>query len=374
MHIFTGYVRCNCDCSCGYHREASYFLAPFRRNFLKRNCTKGVKVKRLLLVVVGLMSFLIIGCGESEPQKVTFMAGFKPQANLPFVAAYVAQEKGYFSDEGLEVEILHSAGGGENMTLLLAGKVDFTTADANSVLKYRASQQAPVKAIALFGQRGQQAFISLTESGIKGPEDWSGKRFGYKISIPPDYLAIAESVGLDRDSVEEIQVGFDPRILLQDKVDILAVFKSNEPNIIRSMGHEVEVFEAADYGVPTLGLTYIATEETIDLKSQVTKDFIKATMRATEFIENNQDATLDIVMKYAENENRDHMRFMLETELSDSMSAATMAGGIGAMNSSRWNELRDVLLKFGAIEKSVNIEDAVDDSLRSSLFKDGKLK
>ena len=331
-------------------------------------------MKRLLLVVVGLMGFLIIGCGESELQKVTFMAGFKPQANLPFVAAYVAQEKGYFSDEGLEVEILHSAGGGENMTLLLAGKVDFTTADANSVLKYRASQQAPVKAIALFGQRGQQAFISLTESGIKGPEDWSGKRFGYKISIPPDYLAIAESVGLDRDSVEEIQVGFDPRILLQDKVDILAVFKSNEPNIIRSMGHEVEVFEAADYGVPTLGLTYIATEETIDLKSQVTKDFIKATMRATEFIENNQDAALDIVMKYAENENRDHMRFMLETELSDSMSAATMAGGIGAMNSSRWNELRDVLLKFGAIEKSVNIEDAVDDSLRSSLFKDGKLK
>ena len=51
-------------------------------------------------------------------------------------------------------------------------------------------------------------------------------------------------------------------------------------------------------------------------------------MRATEFIENNQDATLDIVMKYAENENRDHMRFMLETELSDSISAATMASGI----------------------------------------------
>ena len=62
-------------------------------------------MKRLLLGVVGLMGFLIIGCGESEPQKVTFMAGFKPQANLPFVAAYVAQEKGYFSDDGLEVEI-----------------------------------------------------------------------------------------------------------------------------------------------------------------------------------------------------------------------------------------------------------------------------
>ena len=120
-------------------------------------------MKRLFFVFVGLMALLVMACADSEPNKVTFMAGFKPQANLPFVAAYVAQEKGYFAEEGLEVEILHSAGGGENMTLLLAGKIDFTTADANSVLKYRASQEVPVKAIALFGQRGQQAFISLSD-------------------------------------------------------------------------------------------------------------------------------------------------------------------------------------------------------------------
>lgn len=331
-------------------------------------------MKKLFFGFVGLMALLVMACADSEPNKVTFMAGFKPQANLPFVAAYVAQEKGYFAEEGLEVEILHSAGGGENMTLLLAGKIDFTTADANSVLKYRASQEVPVKAIALFGQRGQQAFISLSESGIKGPEDWNGKRFGYKISIPPDYLAIADAVGLDRDSMEEIQVGFDPRILLEDKVDILAVFKSNEPDIIRSMGHEVEVFEAADYGIPTLGLTYIATEQTIGAKTETTKDFLRATMRATEFIWQNQDAALSIVMQYAENENRDHMKFMLETELSDSLSEATVEGGFGALNGPRWNELRDVLLEYGALEENVDIEDVIDDSLRASLFEDGKLK
>ncbi|MED5428690.1 MAG: hypothetical protein VX383_03430, partial [Chloroflexota bacterium] len=70
----------------------------------------------------------------------------------------------------------------------------------------------------------------------------------------------------------------------------------------------------------------------------------------------------------------DHMKFMLETELSDSHSEATVSGGVGSMNASRWAELRDVLLKFGAIEKSVNIDEVVDDSLRASLFKDGKLK
>ncbi len=39
----------------------------------------------------------------AAPDKITFMAGFKPQANLPFVGAYVAQEKGFFAEQNLEV-------------------------------------------------------------------------------------------------------------------------------------------------------------------------------------------------------------------------------------------------------------------------------
>ena len=53
-------------------------------------------------------------------------------------------------------------------------------------------------------------------------------------------------------------------MLTEKRVDILAVFKSNEPNIIRGLGFEVVLFEAADYGVPTLGLTYIVTQDLID--------------------------------------------------------------------------------------------------------------
>ena len=68
------------------------------------------------------------------------------------------------------------------------------------------------------------------------------------------------------------------------------------------------------------------------------------------------------------------MKFMLETELSDSLSEATVVGGLGALNGSRWNELRDVLLEYGAIEENVDIEDVIDDGLRASLFEDGKLK
>ena len=75
---------------------------------------------RIYIALIGLLC--LAGCsfsfGEREPESITFMAGFRPQANLPFVAAYVAQEKGYFEEQGLNVDIQHSTG--EHLNLLMA--------------------------------------------------------------------------------------------------------------------------------------------------------------------------------------------------------------------------------------------------------------
>src|SRR5690349_13913000 len=49
------------------------------------------------------------------PRQITFMAGFQPQANLPFVAVYVADAKGFFAEEGLKVDIQHSSGADEHL-------------------------------------------------------------------------------------------------------------------------------------------------------------------------------------------------------------------------------------------------------------------
>jgi len=329
---------------------------------------KHVLTFTLLVILASTFS-----CGPGEPEKVKFMAGFKAQANLPFAAVYVAQEKGYFNKQGLDVEILHSAGGGENLTMLLANKVDFTTADANTVLKHRASQDIPIVAFALFGQKGQQAFISLSESGIDEPLDWAGKRFGYKISIPPDYLAIVDAVGVDRNDIEEIQVGFDPRILIEKKVDVLAVFKSNEPDTIRRMGHDVNVFEAADYGVPTLGLTYVGTENVISGKPDTAERFLRSTLRAVEFIRTNREESLDIIMKYADKEDRNHMQFMLETELSDAITAQTLEKGIGWMTTEQWDDFQQNLLKFGALGGEVSISDAIHTNFLEEIYTEGKV-
>ena len=331
---------------------------------------------RLLLLL--LLAMVLAGaCSDSdEPDvldKVVFMAGFKAQANLPFVAAYVAQEQGFFREQGLEVEIRH-ASSGEHLKLLMAGDVDFTTAAAASVLKRRSDPELPIVALALFGQRSQQAFVALKDSEIETPADWEKKTFGYKTSVPPDYLAVLKVAGVDRSKIQEVRVGFDVRVLTEGKVDVLAVFNSNEPDTVRRLGFEVNVWEPTDFGVPSMGLTYITREELADESPDVTERFLKATLKGLEYALENEEATLDIVMKYAPDADREHQRFMLRTELGDAESPLTTENGLGWMTDAQWRELYDHLLEYEALPQPFDYTIAFTDRFLRAVYKGNELR
>ena len=89
-----------------------------------------------------------------------------------------------------------------------------------------------------------------------------------------------------------MQVGFDPRVLTEGKVDVLAVFKSNEPNVVRKLGHEVVLWDPADFDVPNMGLTYITTNAYASDSSDVLDRFLRATLKGTEYALENREETL----------------------------------------------------------------------------------
>jgi ABC-type nitrate/sulfonate/bicarbonate transport system substrate-binding protein len=287
---------------------------------------------------------------EEETIAMTFMAGYKPQANLPFVGAYVAQEKGFFSREGLEVTITHSSGKGEHLQLLTAGEVHVTTQDAAVLLKRRADPGLPLVSIALIGQRGQQAFAALASSGLQSPKDWEGHLVGYKGTPPPDLFALLHAVNADPDLVDMVNVGFDPRVLTEGQVDVYPLYKSNEPFLIHSWGYELTLWDAADFGVPTLGLTYVTSDQILKENSGMLVRFLRAALDGILYSAENMDEAVEIVMKYTGPEtDPDHMRFMLETELVDLYSQATQDKEIGWQTPEQWRALADMLVEAEAM-------------------------
>lgn len=293
-----------------------------------------------------------------EPLTMTFMAGYKPQANLPFVGVYVAKEQGFFQEENLTVTIEHSAGQGQHLQLLAAGKVQVTTQDAAVLLKRRADPGLPLVSIALIGQRGQQAYAALASSGMTTPKDWEGHTVGYKGAQPPDLAAILQAAGADVSKVELVNVGFDPRLLTEGKVDVYPVYKSNEPYLIRSWGYDLTLWEAADFGVPNLGLAYVTSEEILASQPETLTRFLRAALRGIEYARSHPDEAVQAVLKYTGPEtDPEHMRFMLESELADSQSAITDEHGLGWQTLEQWQALAEMLQQYDALP-AVDVEKA----------------
>ena len=286
---------------------------------------------------------------------LTFMAGYKPQANLPFVGAYVAKEKGFFMQNGLDVTIEHSPGSGEHLQLLVAGKVQVTTMDAATLLQRRAEPGLPVVSIALIGQKGQQAFAALASSGLKSPKDWEGKTVGYKGTPPPDLYALLAAAGADVNQVKLVNVGFDPRVLTEKQVDVYPLFKSNEPYLLQSWGHEITLWDAADHGVPTLGLTYVTSETYLTEHGDELTRFLRSVLAGIAYAEANPDESVQIVLKYAGPEtDQKHMKFMLETELKDAQSEH----GFGWQSAEQWQFLANMLAQNEALPASIDVNAA----------------
>jgi ABC-type nitrate/sulfonate/bicarbonate transport system substrate-binding protein len=308
---------------------------------------------RRSFIFLSILLLLILAACAPIPQAVpaaslsmTFMAGYKPQANLPFVGVYVAQEKGFFAAENLDVTIEHSPGQGQHLQMVATGKVQVTTQDASVLLKRRADPGLPLVSIALIGQRGQQAFAALASSGLKTPQDWEGHLVGYKGTPPPDLFALIGKAGADVNKMELVNVGFDPRLLAEGVVDVYPVFKSNEPFMLQNWGYEVVLWDAADFGIPTLGLTYVTSDEALQSHREELVRFLRAALKGIDYAAENPDEAVEIVLKYAGPEtSRDHMRFMLDSELSEKDSNQ----GVGWQTEEQWQALSEMLQEFDAM-------------------------
>ena len=126
--------------------------------------------------------------------------------------------------------------------------------------------------------------------------------------------------------------------------------------------------------MPTLGLTYVTTEDYVREHPEIVEGFLKAVLHGIEWARDNRDEAVDIVLKYATGEEREHQRFMLDTELAAGESDVTRQNGLGWQTAGQWQALSASLLEFGALSKPVDAGTAFSDEFLSAIYKGGQLQ
>ena len=204
------------------------------------------KLLILLAVAVLLVGGVLFWARTERQHQVTLAMTYIP--NVQFAPWYVAEEKGFFQEEGLEV-VFDYRMDIDALQLVATGKMDYAIAGGDQVLVAR-GQGIPVVYLMSLYAEFPPAIIAKAESGIKTATDLKGKTVGLPL-YGTNLLAaqaIIKRAGLAEQDVNLIDIGYTQiPSLLEDKVDAMVGFANNEPIKLKAMGVAVNQINSWDY-------------------------------------------------------------------------------------------------------------------------------
>lgn len=198
---------------------------------------------------------------------------------------WVAKEKGYFAQEGLDVQLNVPADPSLVLQTVGSGKDDFGMSYLPDVILAR-EQDVPVVSVMALAQHPLYSIIALKESNIDEPKDLVGKKLGHSgIAFNNAIMAtVLKSQGESLEDVETVNLGFDiAPALIGKQVDAILGYWTYESIVATNQGYPVNVLHVEQFGVPDYyELVLITNEEKIAKNLDVVGHFVRAIKRGYE--------------------------------------------------------------------------------------------
>lgn len=304
--------------------------------------------------------FLIFGCEgnksdkneKKELQEITVKLKYFHQAQ--FAGNYVAKEKGFYVDEGLKVNLAPFSFEEPVIDTVLNGKAIFGIVGAADILVAR-TQGLSIKSFAVIYKVSPICAYSLKESGIIRPQDFIGKTVGLEkaIDIEIAYSVMMKRLGIDRNQIKEVTIGFDAAELLAGNVDVATGYIVNEPQQVIEAGREVKTILMAEYGVNIYADVLFTTDDIINNHPKLVEGFLSATLKGWQYAIENEDEAVGFVLKYATDSTKRRESYMLQASYP---LIHTGDSPIGWMEKSHWVKVQNILLEQDILDKKIDIE------------------
>ncbi len=332
------------------------------------------------LIVIGMVLVLLAACAGTSP------TGDSPAASAPspsllaetqpeitnitmrlqwipqyqFAGYIVAKQKGYYQEAGLEVELLPGSPDFVPLPLVVSGTDTFGSTGADTVLIAR-EKDIPVVALATIFQTSPVGFMVHSDSGIETPQDFVGQQVGvfYGDNVETEYRALLAATGVDRADIEEVPAQFTMEPFLSRRMDVYPVYATDQPDLARSKGAEVEVIVARDFGVTLMGDVLFATEEFVANNPNTTRAFVHATLRGWQDALNNPQEAIQLVAAYNPQLSEEHLQF----EASETIKLVQYGAGEtcpGWNDQSAWEAEQTTLLDLDILSAPVSLEQAIN--------------
>lgn len=266
-------------------------------------------MRKFFSALIILFLTFLTGCGGGEPQsdkkegggaaeKITVVLDWTPNTN--HTGLYVAAEKGYFADEGLDVEIMLPGEAGAEQ-LVASGQAEFGISYQEGVTEARV-QGVPVVSIAAVIQHNTSGFASLKEKNITSPKDFEGKTYGgWGAPVEKEVIeALMKQENADVEKVNIINIGdTDFFTAVERDIDFAWIYygwtgiEAELRDIPINMVWLTDYSEKLDYYTPVI----ITSEDMIEENSETVRKFMSAVSKGYEFAIKHPEEAAEVLVE-----------------------------------------------------------------------------
>lgn len=310
--------------------------------------------RKKILSLISIVSTVVLafsGCatqkgedkGKGELDKTRVILDWTPNTN--HTGLYAALEKGYFKEEGLDVEIIQPSEG-SSATLIATGQGDFGVSYQEDVTYALTSKDPlPIKAIATIIQDNTSGFASPKTKNITTVKDFEGKTYaGWGSPGEEAVLKLVMSKnGADYTKLRNVSIGNDD------------FFAATEKNI--DMAWIFEGWTGIEAKLRGIELNYIAVKD--NENPEKVKKFLKATEKGYKFAIENPEESAKILLKYAPELEE---KLVIESQKFLAEKYTGNAEKWGIMKSEVWGNYAKFMKDNGLIEKELMVDDAFTNS------------
>jgi NitT/TauT family transport system substrate-binding protein len=269
---------------------------------------------------------------------------------------FMARVKGYFAEQGLEVNFEQGGREVNPVAMVAAGKNDFGMVGGPEILLVARSKGVPIKAIAVLHRNANfPAFVTLKSSGITTLAQLEGKDVGF---FPGHITTDVLKPLLKRNNVKvnEVNVGFDYNQLITGKLAGQWAFTVRAALELPAKGVEINVLRASDYGISTHGYTIFALEKTIAQRPEACEKLLRAIFKGIEFTVNNPTEAADALLKL--NPALDRTFITKSEPMFNAVLSRSPEYPAGYMDRAMFETAYGYLKEEGAIGKEFDVSDA----------------
>ena len=323
-----------------------------------------------LLAALTTLAGRTLTAGAGEPAKVTYVMSWAPDAR--WAGEFLAKERGYYRNEGIEVNFTHQRGSLASLQQVGAGAAEFGSPDGGDVIFAR-EKGVPIRAVVLTARNTGIAFMSLKETNITKPEDLIGKKVGVQRASATfvGFQALMAKHNIDVEKLEKIEAAFGLEVLLLKKVDIRPVMLFNEYVLAVHKGIPVNVIWLPDFGINLAGKTISTNERTLRERPQVVQAFVNGSLRGMEEAIKDRKAAMDALVKNVPDLERPYQEKVWDMLVDRIMGvqATTKDRPFGYNDPDLFKSTIEVLTKYGTLKNPPALDGVFDNRFVEAYYR-----